>query len=65
MEEVALPNGLIIFETAQKQFINGDINYLEWAILVNQSIAIKSDYQDAILRLNESAINLSYLLNDF
>ena len=65
LEEVALPNGLIIFETAQKQFINGDINYLEWAMLVNQSISIKSDYQDAILRLNESAINLSYLLNDF
>ena len=65
LEEVALPNGLIIFETAQKQFINGDINYLEWAMLVNQSISIKSDYQDAILRLNESTINLIYLLNDF
>ena len=65
LEEVALPNGLIIFETAQKQFINGDINYLEWAMLVNQSISIKSDYQDALLRLNESTINLIYLVNDF
>jgi cobalt-zinc-cadmium resistance protein CzcA len=53
----------LIFETAQKQFVNGDINYLDWAMLVNQSIAIQSNYQDAILKLNESAIELTYLLN--
>ena len=53
LEEVAIPNSVTIFETAQKQFLNGDINYLEWAMLVNQSISIKSDYQDAILRLNK------------
>jgi cobalt-zinc-cadmium resistance protein CzcA len=65
LENLALPNGIVIFETAQKQFLNGDINYLEWAILVNQSISIKSDYQDAILRLNDSTIKLIYLLNGF
>ena len=63
LEEKALPNSKLIFETAQKQFINGDINYLDWAMLVNQSIAIQSNYQDAILKLNESAIELTYLLN--
>lgn len=62
LEEVALPNGKLIFETAQKQFLNGDINYLEWAILVNQSITIQSNYQDAILKLNENSIQLLYLL---
>ena len=65
LEEVAIPNSVTIFETAQKQFLNGDINYLEWAMLVNQSISIKSDYQDAVLRLNDSTINLIYLLNGF
>ncbi len=63
LEEQALPNGRLIFETAQKQFINGDINYLDWAMLVNQSISIQSNYQDAILKLNESTIELTYLLN--
>lgn len=63
IEDVALKNGELIFETAQKQFLNGDINYLEWAILVNQSIAIQSDYQDAILKLNADSIELMYLLN--
>ncbi len=65
LENLALPNAIVIFETAQKQFLNGDINYLEWAMLVNQSISIKSDYQDAILRLNDSTIKLIYLLNGF
>lgn len=63
LEKIALPNGKIIFETAQKQFLNGDINYLEWAMLVNQSIAVQSNYQDAILKLNENTIQLIYLLN--
>ncbi len=65
LEEIAIPNGILIFETAQKQFINGDINYLEWAQLMNQNIIIKSGYQDAILKLNFSTINLIYLLNGF
>jgi cobalt-zinc-cadmium resistance protein CzcA len=65
LEEIAIPNSITIFETAQKQFLNGDINYLEWAMLVNQSVSIKSDYQDAVLKLNDSIINLIYLLNGF
>jgi cobalt-zinc-cadmium resistance protein CzcA len=63
LERIALPNGKLIFETAQKQFLNGDINYLDWALLVNQSIAIQSNYQDEILKLNENTIQLIYLLN--
>ena len=63
LEKIALPNGKLIFETAQKQFMNGDINCLEWAMLVNQSIAVQSNYQDAILKLNENTIQLIYLLN--
>ena len=63
LEKIALPNGKLIFETAQKQFLNGDINYLEWAMLVNQSIAVQSNYQDAILKLNDNTIQLIYLLN--
>jgi cobalt-zinc-cadmium resistance protein CzcA len=63
LEKIALPNGKLIFETAQKQFLNGDINYLDWALLVNQSIAVQSNYQDAILKLNENTIQLIYLLN--
>jgi cobalt-zinc-cadmium resistance protein CzcA len=58
----ALPNATLIFETAQKQFVNGEIDYLQWAMLINQSISIQSEYQDALMRYNELAIELSNLL---
>jgi cobalt-zinc-cadmium resistance protein CzcA len=63
LEEKALPNAKIIFETANKQFSNGEINYLEWAMLINQSIAIQSDYQDSLMRYNELGIEMIYLGN--
>ena len=63
LEAVSLPHGLLIFTTAQKQFENGEINYLEWAMLVNQSIEIHSNYHDAVLKLNENTIQLMYILN--
>ena len=61
LENIALPNAKIIFETAQKQFVNGEIDYLEWAILINQSISIQSDYQDALMKYNQLAIQINNL----
>jgi cobalt-zinc-cadmium resistance protein CzcA len=63
LEGKALPNARIIFETAQKQFVNGEIDYLQWALLLNQSISIQSDYQDALMKYNELAIEMIYLGN--
>jgi cobalt-zinc-cadmium resistance protein CzcA len=63
LEDKALPNARIIFETALKQFVNGEIDYLEWALLINQSISIQSDYQDALMKYNELAIQMIYMGN--
>jgi len=60
-ESSELKNAEIITETAQKQFSNGEINYLEFVMLINQTLALKSNYTDALLKLNESAIELQYL----
>lgn len=60
-ESSELKNAEIITETAQKQFLNGEINYLEFVMLINQTLALKSNYTDALLKLNESAIELQYL----
>ena len=54
-------NSKIIIDVANKQFINGDINYLDFVILVNQSISIQNAYIDAVKSLNESVISLNYL----
>jgi cobalt-zinc-cadmium resistance protein CzcA len=60
-EQKALPNAKLIADAANKQFLNGEINYLDWGVLINQSIAIRSDYINAVKLLNESSIQLNYL----
>ncbi|MEM0541080.1 CusA/CzcA family heavy metal efflux RND transporter [Flavobacterium sp. j3] len=60
-EKTGLPNAKLIIETANKQFYNGDINYLDWVLLTNQSIAIQNDYINALISHSESIIQLNYL----
>jgi heavy metal efflux system protein len=60
-EQVALKSAETISSTATKQFINGDINYLEWVMLTNQSVTIKSQYLDVIKSLNQAINQLNYL----
>ena len=62
-ETVALKNAETIIKTANQQFVNGDINYLEWTMLVNNATTIKSEYCDALKQLNYSVIELHYLMN--
>ena len=62
-EQSAMPNAKIIEDTANKQFYNGDINYLDWTILINQSIAIKTSYIETISAYNQNIIELNYLLS--
>lgn len=60
-ESSELKNADIITETAKKQFLAGEINYLEFVILINQAVTLKSSYTDAVWKLNQSAIELEYL----
>lgn len=62
-ESTALPNAAIIARTANKQFFGGDINYLEWVILSNQAISIRSQYIDALHNLNNATIQLNNFSN--
>ena len=62
-ETKALKTAEIISATANKQFSNGEINYLEWVMLVNQTTEIKNNYVEAVRKLNEAVINLNSLTN--
>jgi len=62
-EQTALKNAEIITATANKQFLNGDINYLEWALLINQAVSIKSDYIETAKSRNSAIAELNYYLN--
>jgi cobalt-zinc-cadmium resistance protein CzcA len=62
-ETVALKGADTIASTATKQFLSGEINYLEWTMLINQAMATKSQYLDVIKSLNETINLLNYLNN--
>jgi cobalt-zinc-cadmium resistance protein CzcA len=58
-ENTALKNSSLITYTANKQFLNGEINYLEWVMLINQAISIQSEYIDALKNKNISIAELN------
>ncbi|CAN5382903.1 CusA/CzcA family heavy metal efflux RND transporter [soil metagenome] len=60
-EETALKNANTITKTANLQFANGGINYLEWTMLINNAVSIQSNYIDAVKDLNLFIIQLNYL----
>ena len=62
-EKKALNNSTLIGTTAQQQLVNGSINYLEWVTLINQATAIRNEYIEAVKSLNESTIQINYLVN--
>lgn len=62
-ETIALKNAETITRTANQQFLNGDINYLEWVLLLNQSTSIQGDYIEALKARNDAIAELNYYIN--
>jgi cobalt-zinc-cadmium resistance protein CzcA len=62
-EKFANKNARTIINTANSQFKNGQINYLEWVLLTNNAISISNDYLDEVKKLNECIIKINSLNN--
>jgi len=62
-ENIALKNADLITSTATKQFMNGDINYLDWVLLIHQATNIRSDYIEARKSRNASVIEINSFIN--
>ena len=62
-EHTAIKNAKSITNTLNRQLQNGEINYLEWTVLNQQAMTLKLDYLDAVKDLNNSIIQLNYLLS--
>jgi cobalt-zinc-cadmium resistance protein CzcA len=48
-------------QAATQKLTTGDINYLDWVVLMNQSIQTKADYYQAVAQFNEAAFELEKL----
>ncbi|MBD1366517.1 CusA/CzcA family heavy metal efflux RND transporter [Mucilaginibacter sp. ZT4R22] len=62
-EKTGLPNASLILKTANLQFTAGQVNYLEYVLLINQATAIRSEYTDAVNNLNQAIIQINSLQN--
>lgn len=58
----ALPQSNIIIQTANLNYKNGQISYIEWATLVNQALGIQMQYADIQRDHQLNEIQLDYLL---
>jgi cobalt-zinc-cadmium resistance protein CzcA len=60
-EQTGLEQAKILVNNANNQYNQGNIGYLEWAYLINQSIQLNNDYLDAINNYNNSIIQFELL----
>jgi cobalt-zinc-cadmium resistance protein CzcA len=57
----SLPLAMQSIITANKQFENGAINYLEWVQLMHQNIAVQNEFIDAQKNYNDATARIHYL----
>lgn len=62
-KNMALKNSETIKTIAAKQFLNGEINYLDWVLLMSQAISIQSDYLDALRNRNNAIAEINFYFN--
>lgn len=64
-EQKGLENSEQIISTANRQLYQGEINFLEWTILVNQALDIQNLYIERVKSLNDRTIEMNALFNGF
>lgn len=60
-ETQTLINTETLIHTADLQFVNGAINYLEYVMLMNQTFGFISDYIEALKAYNDTVIQINFL----
>ena len=59
-ERIELNNANTILNLGNKQLLSGEINFLEWSVLAQQSIQTKFNYIDALTMFYQNYINLQF-----
>lgn len=62
-ETQGLANAKTIIDAANSQLNNGDIDYLQWVLVVNQAITIKNEYLDTVNNYNKAVTWVQSLNN--
>lgn len=62
-ESLGQNNASVIATAATEQLSKGEINYLDFVLLVNQSVQMQAAYFDALQSYNQTLLQIKYLLN--
>jgi cobalt-zinc-cadmium resistance protein CzcA len=62
-EESALSHAELIIENAQKSFLNGAINYIEYFQSIRQALDVKINYINTVKGFNNAVININHLID--
>lgn len=60
-QQKLLPNASVIIHTATQRLQAGETGYLDWVILVNQALQIRSEYFNAVQQRNDAAFEIEKL----
>lgn len=60
-ETFTLGNTATTMQAAAAQYQQGDIDYLQYTLLINQAISLRSSYLDAVKSMNETITEINYL----
>lgn len=63
-EKGALKQAEELHTNAALQLSQGEISFMEWMMIVNQSISIRADYIDAVEEWNDTIIQLNSFINN-
>lgn len=63
-QKTGLQNSENILKTANNQYFNGEINYLEWTLLVTQAFEIQNKYIDRLKEMNDKIIEINSLKSE-
>jgi len=62
-QQTGMRQSELIIQNAKLSFESGEINYLEWTMLMSNAVTIQLNFLDAVRQFNQTAITLTYLIN--
>jgi heavy metal efflux system protein len=60
-QETGLSQAETIINTASRSLTAGDISYIEWTVLMNQAVQIRSSYLDALQSIRKTVTDIIHL----
>ena len=60
-ENKAIKNADETMQATTIQYNSGNIDYLEWVMLIHQNTEIENNYIEAVRKMNDAVINLTHL----